>query len=123
MVVRFSSITDKLFNVIEESCNSKDVSGAVAMTQAMRFLRLNASDPLPVFPVVTHVRTQVTSAKGKEGSLAFIARIRDQYFDPKSKKQLKDLQIALFELLAHALAPVIEIKVGWAGTTIHQHLN
>lgn len=53
-------------------------------------------------------------------SLAFVERIRDNYFDPKSKKQLKELQIALFELLASVLAPLIEAK---QGTKVSAHFD
>lgn len=53
---------------------------------------------------------QISTTKKQKLTLAFVERIRDNYFDPKSKKQLKDLQIALLEMLALILTPLIEAK-------------
>lgn len=38
---RFAPIAEKVFVIIEDCCNSKDVSSAVALIHAMRSLRLD----------------------------------------------------------------------------------
>ena len=47
--IRFSSVTDRFFSLVEESCSSKDVSPAVAITYALRYLHLDVLLPSAAF--------------------------------------------------------------------------
>eukprot|EP01087_Luapelamoeba_hula_P012742 TRINITY_DN3589_c0_g1_i2.p1 TRINITY_DN3589_c0_g1~~TRINITY_DN3589_c0_g1_i2.p1 ORF type:complete len:1747 (+),score=210.18 TRINITY_DN3589_c0_g1_i2:116-5356(+) len=89
---RFMPITEKLFAALEDAKTAKDQSSAIAIIYAMRSLRLD-----------------ITGSKRLKMSLEFVEQLRDNYFDPKHKKQMKLVQLALFEMLASILTPVIDM--------------
>eukprot|EP01104_Vermistella_antarctica_P004020 TRINITY_DN1445_c0_g1_i1.p1 TRINITY_DN1445_c0_g1~~TRINITY_DN1445_c0_g1_i1.p1 ORF type:complete len:2342 (+),score=793.62 TRINITY_DN1445_c0_g1_i1:378-7403(+) len=88
---RYHPLADRFFQEIDTSFKAKNVAEVTALIQGMRYLRL-----------------QIGDNDAKEKSLKVVSKVME-FVDQKFAKKL-ELKVALFDLLASLLTPMLELS-------------